>query len=64
MKNPNIHPDHQNLANIDTMRYLGGTSLRMLNSHIGTRTRKSSTQLKAQLLNITTLMTAIPRYGR
>lgn len=64
MKNPSIQPDHQYLVSKDNIKNLGGTNFNMLNNHIGTSTRNSYTQLKAQLLNITTLMTAIPKYGK
>ena len=63
MKKPVIQPIHQYFATKDTRNHLGGITLRILNSHIGTRTRNNSTALKAQLRNRTMLSRAIPRNG-
>lgn len=64
MKKPIIQPIHINLAKTDRHMNLGGTSFRILNSHMGTSTKNKLTRLKAQLLTIMTLRTAMAKYGR
>lgn len=64
MKKPIIQPIHHNLNRADTHINRGGTSFKILNSHIGTKTRNRFTRLKAQLLTIMTLRIAMTRYGK